>query len=67
MRRLGYDQYGAQGGDIGAGVAKSVGLDDPSHVRAIHINADPLVLAFMGGAAGEAATSSEDERRVLAR
>jgi pimeloyl-ACP methyl ester carboxylesterase len=67
MRRLGYDRYGAQGGDIGAGVAKSLASGDPEHVRAIHINADPLVLAFMGDVTDGAAALSQDEQRVLAR
>lgn len=39
MRRLGYERYGAQGGDIGALVSPELGHVDPEHVVAIHLNA----------------------------
>jgi epoxide hydrolase len=38
MARLGYDRYGAQGGDWGSAVTTSIGLQDPSHVAGIHLN-----------------------------
>jgi epoxide hydrolase len=38
MARLGYDRYGAQGGDWGAGVTTSIGLQDPAHLAGIHLN-----------------------------
>ena len=38
MARLGYDRYGAQGGDWGAMVTTSVGQQDPDHVVGIHLN-----------------------------
>jgi len=38
MARLGYDRYGAQGGDWGAMVTTSVGQQDPEHVAGIHLN-----------------------------
>jgi microsomal epoxide hydrolase len=38
MRRLGYDRFGAQGGDWGAMVASQLGLVDPDHVVGIHLN-----------------------------
>jgi pimeloyl-ACP methyl ester carboxylesterase len=38
MARLGYDRYGAQGGDWGAMVTASVGRQDPDHVAGIHLN-----------------------------
>jgi pimeloyl-ACP methyl ester carboxylesterase len=37
MSRLGYDRYGAQGGDWGAQVATRLGSQDP-HCAAIHLN-----------------------------
>jgi epoxide hydrolase len=43
MARLGYDRYGAQGGDWGAGVTTALGLADCEHVSGIHIN---LVIAM---------------------
>jgi epoxide hydrolase len=39
MRRLGYDRYGAQGGDLGALVAPELGHVDTTHVAGIHVNA----------------------------
>ena len=44
MARLGYDRYGAQGGDWGAQVTTRIGAWDPDHCAAIHVNmplADP--------------------------
>jgi pimeloyl-ACP methyl ester carboxylesterase len=38
MARLGYDRYGAQGGDWGAQVATRIGALDPEHCAAIHLN-----------------------------
>jgi pimeloyl-ACP methyl ester carboxylesterase len=38
MARLGYDRYGAQGGDWGAGVTRVVAAQDPTHVAGIHLN-----------------------------
>jgi pimeloyl-ACP methyl ester carboxylesterase len=39
MRRLGYDRYGAQGGDMGAMVSPELGRVDTGHVVGIHVNA----------------------------
>ncbi len=38
MARLGYDRYVAQGGDWGAMVTTAIGIQDPEHCAAIHIN-----------------------------
>jgi epoxide hydrolase len=38
MAALGYDRYGAQGGDWGAAVTTAIGQQDPSHVAGIHLN-----------------------------
>lgn len=38
MARLGYDRYGAQGGDWGAGVSTELGMLDREHVVGIHLN-----------------------------
>ena len=38
MDRLGYDRYGAQGGDWGAQVTTRIGRLDPKHCAAIHLN-----------------------------
>ncbi|MGP3988945.1 epoxide hydrolase family protein [Streptomyces sp. 3N207] len=37
MRRLGYDRYGAQGGDFGAYVAPEVATAAPGHVAGVYI------------------------------
>ncbi|GLW12760.1 microsomal epoxide hydrolase [Microtetraspora sp. NBRC 13810] len=38
MRRLGYDRYGAQGGDFGGGVSRELGVIAPDNVVAVHVN-----------------------------
>ncbi len=42
MPRLGYERYGAQGGDIGAQVAVWLGAHDASHVVGVHLNWMPV-------------------------
>jgi pimeloyl-ACP methyl ester carboxylesterase len=39
MARLGYERYGAQGGDWGAFIAPELGRIDPDHVVGVHVNA----------------------------
>jgi pimeloyl-ACP methyl ester carboxylesterase len=39
MRRLGYERYGAQGGDFGSIVSPELGRIDPEHVIGVHVNA----------------------------
>jgi epoxide hydrolase len=55
MARLGYDRYGAQGGDIGAGVTGMLGGVDPDHVAGVHINTDPLAVAAVALPSAEVA------------
>jgi pimeloyl-ACP methyl ester carboxylesterase len=38
MARLGYERYGAQGGDWGTSITTSIGQQDPEHVTGIHVN-----------------------------
>jgi epoxide hydrolase len=38
MNRLGYQRYGAQGGDTGAIVSPELGRIDPAHVIGVHVN-----------------------------
>ena len=38
MDRLGYERYGAQGGDWGAQVATRIGALAPDHCAALHLN-----------------------------
>jgi pimeloyl-ACP methyl ester carboxylesterase len=50
MARLGYQRYGAQGGDWGSAVTTSLGVHDPEHVAGIHLN---MVIGFPGPDDGE--------------
>jgi len=45
MRRLGYERYGAQGGDIGSAVSGMLAGFDPQHAIGVHLNSDPLAAA----------------------
>ena len=38
MARLGYSVYGAQGGDWGASISRTLGLLDAPHVAGVHLN-----------------------------
>jgi len=38
MARLGYDRYGAQGGDWGSAVTSRLAQHDPGHIAGIHMN-----------------------------
>jgi pimeloyl-ACP methyl ester carboxylesterase len=38
MARLGYDRYGAQGGDWGASVTTALSSVDPEHLVGVHVN-----------------------------
>src|SRR4051812_37460613 len=56
MRRLGYDRYVAQGGDVGAGVTDVMGRQAPDGLAGIHTN---LLVTALGG---PQPTDSESER-----
>ncbi|HWF81098.1 MAG TPA: epoxide hydrolase [Streptosporangiaceae bacterium] len=38
MGRLGYDRYGAQGGDWGSAISRELGLVAPDHLIGVHLN-----------------------------
>jgi epoxide hydrolase len=68
MRRLGYDRYGAQGGDLGALVAPELGHVDADHVTGIHLNAATVGFIPFGEVdASELATLTDVERQRLER
>jgi pimeloyl-ACP methyl ester carboxylesterase len=68
MSRLGYDRYGAQGGDWGAFVCPELGRIDPSHVAGVHVNAATMgFIPFGPVAPDELATFTETEKARLAR
>jgi len=41
MTELGYDKYGVQGGDFGAGVSTALSMKYPEHVTGMHLNYIP--------------------------
>jgi pimeloyl-ACP methyl ester carboxylesterase len=61
MRRLGYTQYVAQGGDVGAGVTDLMGRQAPEGLLGIHIN---LLVTALAGA--PMPSDTEQERAALA-
>ena len=48
MRRLGYERYGAQGGDIGAGITGMLANTQPDYVVGAHANTDPTAFILLG-------------------
>jgi len=62
MRRLGYDRYGVQGGDIGAFIAPLMGRRAPENIAGIHVNA---LVTFPSGDPAEMASLTESERKRM--
>ncbi|MGH2587002.1 MAG: epoxide hydrolase family protein [Dehalococcoidia bacterium] len=62
MRRLGYDRYGAQGGDWGSGISRDLGLIVPEHVIGVHLN---FLLTFPSGDPAEMAELTPVEQARL--
>jgi len=62
MQRLGYERYGAQGGDTGAVVSPELGRIDPDHVIGVHVN---NLGTFPSGDPDEMAGLSEADRARL--
>ncbi len=60
MRRLGYDRYVAQGGDVGASVTDQMGRQVPEGLLGIHMN---LLVTTLAG--GPLPGESEEERAGL--
>jgi epoxide hydrolase len=56
MGRLGYERYGAQGGDWGAQVTTAIGMRHPEHVVGIHLN---MPIAFPDPGTGDDRTERE--------
>ncbi|MCA2219385.1 epoxide hydrolase family protein [Jidongwangia harbinensis] len=67
MRRLGYHRYGAQGGDIGAGVAPQLGRVAPDRVVGVHVNGDPGPMAQPPLTDAELAALTDAERDRVRR
>ncbi|MGY4919481.1 epoxide hydrolase family protein [Streptomyces sp. 900116325] len=67
MRRLGYDRYGAQGGDWGAAISRELGRTHPDQVVGVHLTVIPGAAAAAEPDAQELATLDPVEReRTLA-
>jgi pimeloyl-ACP methyl ester carboxylesterase len=68
MHRLGYERYGAQGGDFGAFVAPDLGRVDPGHVVGVHVNAATMGFVPFGEIGeDELAALTDAERARVAR
>ncbi|HEX5158581.1 MAG TPA: alpha/beta fold hydrolase [Ktedonobacterales bacterium] len=68
MRRLGYERYGAQGGDWGAFVSPALGRADPEHVIGVHVNAATMGFIPFGPVADDQLASFTDaEKQRLER
>jgi pimeloyl-ACP methyl ester carboxylesterase len=65
MGELGYDRFGAQGGDIGAGVSMWLARNHGPHLIGAHLNYIPG--SFRPSLEGEQSALSEDEQGFLAR
>ncbi|MBM7832573.1 pimeloyl-ACP methyl ester carboxylesterase [Agromyces cerinus] len=63
MERLGYERYGAQGGDTGAVISPMLGRLAPEHVIGVHVNGG---LGFPSGDPAEFAAMSDAEQARLA-
>ncbi|MFB4318429.1 epoxide hydrolase family protein [Actinomadura sp. 21ATH] len=63
MARLGYDRYGAQGGDWGSGVSRELAKIDSHHLLGVHVN---YLLTFPSGREGELDGLTEPDRERLA-
>ena len=69
MRRLGYGRYGAQGGDVGAGIVGMLAGLEGDRVAGVHTNSDPLAVIgaldyLPDGATRLAGLSAEDRAAV---
>ena len=68
MRRLGYERYGAQGGDLGAFVSPELGRIAPDHVVGVHVNAATFGFIPFGAVDdNDLATFTEAEKGRLER
>jgi microsomal epoxide hydrolase len=61
MSRLGYQRYGAQGGDWGSGISRELGAIAPENVIGVHLN---MLLTFPRGDSDLAALTDDDKQRL---
>ncbi|MCF3136437.1 epoxide hydrolase family protein [Streptomyces olivochromogenes] len=62
MRRLGYERFGAQGGDWGAAISRELGRAHPDRVIGVHLNLLPGAQAATEPTAEELAELTPEER-----
>jgi len=67
MERLGYQRYGAQGGDIGAAVSPQLGRVASARVVGVHVNGGPGPMPPLPLPDDELATLSDRERDRVRR
>src|SRR5262249_20743754 len=64
MARLGYDRYGAQGGDLGAVIAPDLGRAAPERVVGVHVNAATFGFIPLGPVDPDVAAGLSDADRA---
>jgi pimeloyl-ACP methyl ester carboxylesterase len=71
MRRLGYERYGAQGGDVGAGIVGMLAGLDGDRMVGVHTNSDPLgvigALDYLPEGAARLAGLPDEDRAAVER
>jgi epoxide hydrolase len=64
MRRLGYEQYGAQGGDWGSAISRDLGIAEPDRVIGVHLN---TLFTYVPEDSPELAKLTEKEKQYHSR
>jgi pimeloyl-ACP methyl ester carboxylesterase len=67
MHRLGYDRYGAQGGDWGSGISLALAAAAPDHVVGIHVNFLPSLPSLPAGYGQDGLSEADVARLEQAR
>ncbi|MGY0062043.1 epoxide hydrolase family protein [Streptomyces sp. LZ34] len=67
MRRLGYDRYGAQGGDWGSMISRQLATVDPGRVAGVHLNYLPTPPPSGTASPAALADLSEEDRARIAK
>jgi pimeloyl-ACP methyl ester carboxylesterase len=62
MHRLGYDRYGAQGGDLGSWICRELGVLNPDGLVGVHVM---QIFAFPSGDPAEMARLSAEDAKAL--
>jgi epoxide hydrolase len=63
MKRLGYERFGCHGGDVGAHIARELGVQSPSGFVGLHVL---QIFAFPTGDKTEMAALTDDDKRRIA-